>query len=309
MSESPDQIPAYDDGELVESLRKDALSSVIAISMSLVVIFASSITIIYIWKGEDGFVIQRPSSALLSWQMDYMDIIGINNDSVAELDGRGVVVCVVDSGVDLDHPDLRGVELRGWRDSINGIDEPYDDEGHGTAMTGIIVSDGGLDGVAKGVDLLVAKAINEKDFVTLSSLLRKSANNLLLVSGLLFLLINLNLDDFYEWFNLSDYKAALEVVLIVSVGKLFTMSMGCLNNIIINSKYYYYVFWFSTLSAIMAVILNLYLIKWYGIIGAALSTAIALIILSILRFIENIFILNLNQEVMINILIFYQHRQ
>ena len=160
MSESPDQIPAYDDGELVEPLRKDALSSVIAISMSLVVIFASSITIIYIWKGEDSFVIERPSSALLSWQMDYMDIIGINNDSVAELDGRGVVVCVVDSGVDLDHPDLRGVELRGWRDSINGIDEPYDDEGHGTAMTGIIVSDGGLDGVAKGVDLLVAKAIN-----------------------------------------------------------------------------------------------------------------------------------------------------
>ena len=84
MSESPDQIPAYDDGELVESLRKDALSSVIAISMSLVVIFASSITIIYIWKGEDSFVIERPSSALLSWQMDYMDIIGINNDSVAE---------------------------------------------------------------------------------------------------------------------------------------------------------------------------------------------------------------------------------
>ena len=161
MSESPDQIPAYDDGELVESLRKDALSSVIAISMSLVVIFASSITIIYIWKGEDSFVIERPSSALLSWQMDYMDIIGINNDSVAELDGRGVVVCVVDSGVDLDHPDLRGVELRGWRDSINGIDEPYDDEGHGTAMTGIIVSDGGLDGVAKRVDLLVAKAIND----------------------------------------------------------------------------------------------------------------------------------------------------
>ena len=53
-------------------------------------------------------------------------------------------------------------DRRGWRDSINGIDEPYDDEGHGTAMTGIIVSDGGLDGVAKGVDLLVAKAINDE---------------------------------------------------------------------------------------------------------------------------------------------------
>ena len=149
------------DEESVESSGKDAISSVIAVSMSLIVIFASSITIIYLWKGEDGFVIERPSSALLSWQMEYMDLIGANNDSLAELDGEGVVVCVVDSGVDLDHPDLRGVELRGWRDSINGIEEPYDDEGHGTAMTGIIVSDGGLDGIAKGVELLVAKAIND----------------------------------------------------------------------------------------------------------------------------------------------------
>ena len=150
MKESSSLVGAGHDEESFESLGKDAISSVIAVSMSLIVIFASSITIIYLWKGEDGFVIERPSSALLSWQMEYMDLIGANNDSLTELDGEGVVVCVVDSGVDLDHPDLRGVELRGWRDSINGIEEPYDDEGHGTAMTGIIVSDGGLDGVAKG---------------------------------------------------------------------------------------------------------------------------------------------------------------
>ena len=162
MKESSSLIRASDDEESVESSGKDAISSVIAVSMSLIVILASSITIIYLWKGEDGFVIERPSSALLSWQMEYMDLIGANNDSLSELDGGGVVVCVVDSGVDLDHPDLRGVELRGWRDSINGIEEPYDDEGHGTAMTGIIVSDGGLDGIAKGVELLVAKAINDE---------------------------------------------------------------------------------------------------------------------------------------------------
>ena len=92
---------------------------------------------------------------------------------------------------------------------------------------------------------LVAKALNDKDDLILLQLLKKkSANNLLLVSGLLFLLINLNLNDFYAWTNLGDYTVALEVVLIVSVGKLFTMSMGCLNNIITNSKYYAYVFWF-----------------------------------------------------------------
>ncbi len=162
MKETSPSIGSSDDEESIEPSEKDAISSVIALSMSLLVIFASSITIIYLWKGEDGFVIKRPASALLSWQMEYMDLIGVTNDSLSGLDGGGVVVCVVDSGVDLDHPDLRGVELRGWRDSINGIEQPYDDEGHGTAMTGIIVSNGGLDGVAKGVDLLVAKAINSE---------------------------------------------------------------------------------------------------------------------------------------------------
>ena len=161
MKETSSLIRAGDDEESFGPSGRDAISSVIAVSMSLIVIFASSITIIYLWKGEDGFVIERPSSALLSWQMEYMDLIGANNDSLSGLDGGGVVVCVVDSGVDLGHPDLRGVELRGWRDSVNGIEEPYDDEGHGTAMTGIIVSDGGLDGIAKGVELLVAKAIND----------------------------------------------------------------------------------------------------------------------------------------------------
>ena len=135
------------------------------------------------------------------------------------------------------------------------------------------------------VSPLVAKAINEKDNEKLSNLLRKSSNNLLLVSGLLFLLINLNLDDFYEWINLDDYKVALEVVLIVSVGKLFTMSMGCLNNIITNSQYYYYVFWFSTLSAVLAVVLNLYLIRWYGIIGAAYATLFVIVFINLLKII------------------------
>tara|TARA_Y100001978_G_scaffold189883_1_gene192538 strand:+ start:1269 stop:2423 length:1155 start_codon:yes stop_codon:yes gene_type:complete len=162
VTETFSTIRSGEDEGPVEPSEKDAISSVIAVSMSLIVILASSITVIYLWKGEDGFVIERPASALLSWQMEYMDLIGANDDSLSELNGEGVVVCVVDSGVDLGHPDLRGVVLRGWRDSINGIEEPYDDEGHGTAMTGIIVSNGGLDGIAKGVELLVAKAINDE---------------------------------------------------------------------------------------------------------------------------------------------------
>ena len=130
---------------------------------------------------------------------------------------------------------------------------------------------------------LVAKALNDDDTPTLIKLLKKSANNLLLISGLLFLLINLNLNDFYAWVNLGDYTVALEVVLIVSLGKLFTMSLGCLNNIITNSKYYAYVFWFSIISAVLAVVLNLYLIQWYGIIGAAYATLMVIVLINFLK--------------------------
>jgi O-antigen/teichoic acid export membrane protein len=130
---------------------------------------------------------------------------------------------------------------------------------------------------------LVAKALNENDDMRLLSLLKKSANNLLISSGLLFLLINLNLNDFYNWVNLTGYTKALDVVFIISFGKLFSMSMGCLNNIITNSKYYHYVFWFSTASAVLAVLLNIYFIQLYGIIGAAYATLIVIVLINLMK--------------------------
>jgi subtilisin family serine protease len=77
------------------------------------------------------------------------------------LDGSGVILCVVDTGVDLSHPDLRGITLLAWKDMVNGIPEPYDDDGHGTAMVGLIAARGRVDGFSPGVSLIVVKAIEE----------------------------------------------------------------------------------------------------------------------------------------------------
>ena len=51
------------------------------------------------------------------------------------------------------------MNLVGWKDFINGNGDPYDDHGHGTSMAGLLVANGWLKGVAKNVDLLVAKAL------------------------------------------------------------------------------------------------------------------------------------------------------
>tara|TARA_B100001057_G_scaffold84886_1_gene80717 strand:- start:903 stop:1319 length:417 start_codon:yes stop_codon:yes gene_type:complete len=61
--------------------------------------------------------------------------------------------------------------------------------------------------------------------------------------------------------------------------------MGCLNNIISNSKYYSYVFWFSLSSATLAVILNYYFITSFGIIGAAFATLIVIVFINICKII------------------------
>ena len=132
---------------------------------------------------------------------------------------------------------------------------------------------------------LVAKALNEKDSTRLESLLKKSSINLLIVSGFVFLVILLNLNDFYQIINQEGYASAFGVVVIVSMGKLFSMSMGCLNNIITNSKYYSYVFWFSVSSAILAVVLNYYFIKNYGILGAAMATLIVIVFINLCKII------------------------
>ena len=83
------------------------------------------------------------------------------NDIPSNLDGTGVVICVVDSGIDLGHPGLDNVEIIGWFDAVNGESAPYDDQGHGTAMVGIISAREGIGGISTGSDLLVAKGIDK----------------------------------------------------------------------------------------------------------------------------------------------------
>ncbi len=76
------------------------------------------------------------------------------------LTGAGVTVCVVDSGLDALHPDFAHLRLVAWRDLVNFRPDPYDDEGHGTAMVGLIAADGSLRGVAPQVQVIAVKALN-----------------------------------------------------------------------------------------------------------------------------------------------------
>ena len=68
---------------------------------------------------------------------------------------------LVDSGIMLDHKDLDSFNVVLWKDFIQSKSTPYDDNGHGTSMAGILVADGWMKGIAPQVDLLVAKALGK----------------------------------------------------------------------------------------------------------------------------------------------------
>jgi len=106
----------------------------------------------------DGAVLLRPSEVALERHELYESLV---NHPGEQATGAGVKACIVDSGIDLEHGDFANLNLAGWKDFINGQATPYDDHGHGTSMAGLLVANGWLKGIAKNVDLFVAKALQK----------------------------------------------------------------------------------------------------------------------------------------------------
>lgn len=101
------------------------------------------------------------------------------------IDGTGVTVGVIDTGLDADHPAIRehyrGTQADGtrvddynWFDGIGGSTAPSDDGDHGTHVAGTIA--GGtperVTGVAPGAKIIAAKAIDGAGWNTTAATLR-----------------------------------------------------------------------------------------------------------------------------------------
>ncbi|MGB0515562.1 MAG: S8 family peptidase [Poseidonia sp.] len=127
---------------------------IVSITLGLTMILAAGYLAAVVMS--DGAILLRPSEVALERHATYNELI---NPPSASLTGAGVTACIVDSGIAPDHSDLEGARISGWKDFVNGNGQPYDDHGHGTSMAGILVANGWLKGVAKDVDLLVAKAL------------------------------------------------------------------------------------------------------------------------------------------------------
>lgn len=88
--------------------------------------------------------------------------------------GEGIEIAVLDTGIDLGHPDLKA-NVRGGVDLVNRDDVPQDDNGHGTGVAGILAAaqDGrGLIGVAPGIKLWAVKMLRYDEQGSIADLIR-----------------------------------------------------------------------------------------------------------------------------------------
>ena len=131
----PDSVP------LSPQLEKDleVVRKIVSVAMGALLILVAGFA--YNIIVGDGLTFVRPSEELLESERVYKQLI----NKPSGLTGEGVDVCIVDTGLKLNHPDLEGFDVAGWMDIVQGKSNPYDDNGHGTNMAGILIADGWLD--------------------------------------------------------------------------------------------------------------------------------------------------------------------
>ena len=97
-------------------------------------------------------------------KVDFPGVDGDRDLNPGSYSKEDIVIAVVDTGIDANHVDLDEGKVIGFRDFVNGVVEPYDDNGHGTHVSSIAAGTGEgdptLQGVAPAAALVGVKVLN-----------------------------------------------------------------------------------------------------------------------------------------------------
>lgn len=131
-----------------------------------------------------------------------------------------IIIAVVDTGVDMNHPDLQGKVIAGY-DFANGDADPTDDQGHGTHVAGIIGAIGnnniGVAGVIWQNKILAVKVLNSTNTGSYSAI----ANGIIYAADNGAKIINLSLGGTADGITLKNainYATNKGVIVVAAAG-------------------------------------------------------------------------------------------
>lgn len=124
---------------------------------------------------------------------------------------------------------------------------------------------------------LIAEAQYKKDMATLSEIYTKSSINQMLAGGIVFILIGVNLHHIYRFLP-DAYLAGAWVFLFIGLAKMIDMTAGLNAAIIRTSEWYRFDLYATLLLLLLTVGTNILFIPLFGITGAAIATALSVLI-------------------------------
>jgi minor extracellular serine protease Vpr len=99
-----------------------------------------------------------------------MELVGVKAARLDGLEGQGIKIGIIDTGIDYNHPDLLGYgpsgKVIGGYDYVNPSEKPLDTNGHGTEVAGIIAADGNFTGIAPKAKLFSYKVSSTGEAVS-----------------------------------------------------------------------------------------------------------------------------------------------
>ena len=137
--------------------------------------------------------------------------------------------------------------------------------------------------VAASIPVL-SKAWKDKDFEKINLIYQRSGINLLIASLGIFLIIWLNYGDAVHTFKLKPaYVQSIWVFFFLGIARVIDLGTGVNSQIIGTSTFWRFEFISGMVLLSLAVPLNYYLVKHYGIIGAGYSTLISYSVYNTMR--------------------------
>ncbi len=138
-------------------------------------------------------------------------------------------------------------------------------------------------GLMKISQPLIAEAHHKNDIATIAAIYSKSSINQLLVGGFIFIGIGVNLDHVFRFLP-EAYHAGVYVFLFIGISKMIDMTAGLNATIIRTSEWYRFDLYATILLVGLTLTTNLIFIPLYGITGAAMATALSVLIHNTLYF-------------------------
>ena len=131
------------------------------IIFSLIILVSSSLIILELFNTNEELTLYLDNS---------VPFVGTEIPRINGIDGDGVKIAVIDTGVDYNHPDLLGWgpegKVVGGYNYIQEGELPMDNNGHGTQVAGVIAADGEVKGIAPKAKILAYKVSEDGNAVS-----------------------------------------------------------------------------------------------------------------------------------------------